>query len=98
MCFGVTALVPRTRSSHHNYRESDCELRVQSGTRIIDLLVSFDSEVRGVLQARANFGIGTLEPTRGVILKERARRISARVSKDYLLRLPWRRGSIDAVR
>jgi len=51
-----------------------------------------------VLQARANFGIGTLEPTRGVILKERARRISARVSKDYLLRLPWRRGSIDAVR
>src|ERR1700724_2374443 len=39
-------LVPRTRSSHHNCRESDCELRVQSGTRIIDLLVSFDSEVR----------------------------------------------------
>src|SRR6202040_518979 len=30
----------------HNYRESDCELRGQSGTRIIDLLVSFDSEVR----------------------------------------------------
>jgi succinate dehydrogenase/fumarate reductase flavoprotein subunit len=39
-------LVPRTRSSHHNCRESDCELRVQSGTRIIELLVSFDSEVR----------------------------------------------------
>jgi hypothetical protein len=39
-------LVPRTRSSHHNCRESDCELRVQSGTRIIGLLVSFDSEVR----------------------------------------------------
>src|SRR5262249_9843542 len=39
-------LVPRTRSSHDNCRESDCELRVQSGTRIIDLLVSFDSEVR----------------------------------------------------
>src|ERR1700730_14331393 len=29
-------LVPRTRSSHHNCRESDCELRVQSGTRIIE--------------------------------------------------------------
>ena len=27
-------------------RESDCELRVQSGTRIITLLVSFDSEAR----------------------------------------------------
>src|SRR5215813_5842399 len=40
------ALVPRTRSLHHNCRESDCELRVQSGTRIIELLVSFDSEVR----------------------------------------------------
>src|ERR1700756_3434653 len=40
------ALVPRTRSSHHNCRESGCELRVQSGTRIIELLVSFDSEVR----------------------------------------------------
>jgi hypothetical protein len=39
-------LVPRTRSSHHNCRESDCELRVQSGTRIIELLASFDSEVR----------------------------------------------------
>src|SRR5262249_12913347 len=39
-------LVPRTRSSHHYCRESDCELRVQSGTRIIELLVSFDSEVR----------------------------------------------------
>src|ERR1700730_2407470 len=39
-------LVPRTRSSHRNCRESDCELRVQSGTRIIELLVSFDSAVR----------------------------------------------------
>jgi len=29
-----------------NCRHSDCELRVQSGTRIIELLVSFDSEVR----------------------------------------------------
>src|SRR5215471_13011227 len=48
------ALVPRTRSSHHNCRESDCELRVQSGTRIIDLLVSFDSEVR--FGARGKFG------------------------------------------
>src|SRR5262249_60612087 len=39
-------LVPRTRSSHHHCRESGCELRVQSGTRIIRFLVSFDSEVR----------------------------------------------------
>ena len=43
---GDPALVPRTRSSHHNCRESDCELQAQSGTRIIELLVSFDSEVR----------------------------------------------------
>jgi hypothetical protein len=27
-------LVPRTGSSHHNCRESDCELRVQSGTNL----------------------------------------------------------------
>jgi hypothetical protein len=39
-----------------------------------------------------------LEPTPGVILKGRVRRIGARVAKDYLLRLPWRRGSTDAVR
>src|SRR5690349_20073038 len=44
--FDAVTLVPRTRSSHHNCRETDCELRVQSGTRIIELLVSFDSEVR----------------------------------------------------
>src|SRR5262249_11755350 len=44
--FSGYRLVPRTRSSHHYCRESDCELRVQSGTRIIKLLVSFDSEVR----------------------------------------------------
>jgi hypothetical protein len=43
---GQRDLVPRTRSSHHNCRESECELRVQSGTRIIELLVSYDSEVR----------------------------------------------------
>ena len=34
------------RSSHHTCRESGCALRVQSGTRIIGLLVPFDSEVR----------------------------------------------------
>ena len=44
--YTYNSLVPRTRSSHHNCRESDCELRVQSGTGIIGLLVSFDSEVR----------------------------------------------------
>ena len=38
--------VPRTRRSHPNCRESNCDLRVQSGTRIKELLVSFDSEVR----------------------------------------------------
>src|SRR5262249_44231203 len=43
---GSGTLVPRTRSSHHNCRKLDCELRVQSGTRIIELQVSYDSEVR----------------------------------------------------
>src|SRR5690242_15194104 len=57
----VPRLVPRTRSSHHNCRESGCELRVQSGTRIIELL-PFDSEVRKRVcpQNDANFGIGAL--------------------------------------
>src|SRR5215470_11946976 len=43
-------------------RESECELRVQSGTRIIDLLVSCDSEVRyrACGKLRRTFGIGTL--------------------------------------
>src|SRR5690242_8506497 len=55
-------LVPRTRSSHRSRRESGCELRVQSGTRIIELLVPFDSEVRKRVcsQNDANFGIGAL--------------------------------------
>ena len=39
-------LVPRTRSSHSIAAKFGCELRVQSGTRIIELRVSFDSEVR----------------------------------------------------
>src|SRR5437660_1526162 len=47
-------LVPRTRSSHYNCRESGCELRVQSGTRNIKLLVSFDSEAR--IRCAARFG------------------------------------------
>jgi uncharacterized membrane protein YfcA len=56
-------LVPRTRSSHHNCRESDCELRVQSGTRIIKMasVLRFRSSLRSVRQTRANFGIGTLK-------------------------------------
>src|SRR5262249_50047529 len=44
--WGHDPVVPRTRSSNQNCRESDCELRVQSGTTIIELLVSYDSEVR----------------------------------------------------
>src|ERR1043166_6941790 len=57
---GMTASVPRSLSSarkallsnalspssHYNSLESGCELRVQRGTRVIMLLVSFDSEVR----------------------------------------------------
>src|SRR5262249_10391377 len=55
-------LVPRTRSSHNNRCESGCELRVQSGTRIIDLTsaLRFRSSHQSVRQGRANFGIGAL--------------------------------------
>src|SRR5262249_54752701 len=55
-------LVPRTRSSHQNCRESSCELRVQSGTRIITFasVLRFRSSHRSMPQAQANFGIGTL--------------------------------------
>jgi tripartite-type tricarboxylate transporter receptor subunit TctC len=51
-----------------------CELRVQSGTRIIDLLVSFDSEVRvgACCKVMANFGIGTLAGNIGSELVARA--------------------------
>src|ERR1043166_700903 len=53
------ALVPRTRSSHHACCKSDCELRVQSGTSLIEFLVSlgFRSSLRSVRQTGANFGM-----------------------------------------
>jgi hypothetical protein len=56
------ALVPRTRSSHASCCKSGCELRVQRGTRIIELLVSlrFRSSHQRSPQRLANFGIGTL--------------------------------------
>src|SRR5436190_6118883 len=55
-------LVPRTRSSRIPCREFDRELRVQRGTRIIELLVVLDSEgrKRGCRTNDANFGIGPL--------------------------------------
>jgi hypothetical protein len=39
-------LVPRTRSSHNIAANAVANFGFKSGTRIIDLLVSFDSEVR----------------------------------------------------
>src|SRR5262245_61880951 len=58
-------LVPRTRSSHDFAASAFANFGFKSGTRIIELLVSFDSEVRktSVLQDGANFGIGTLAQT-----------------------------------
>src|SRR5262249_43055511 len=44
--FGVAGTGAANPKVAHNCRESECELRVQSGTRIIELLVSRDSEVR----------------------------------------------------
>src|SRR5213596_3035166 len=59
-----SCLVPRTRSSRILCRAFDRELRVQRGTRIIELLVVLDSEVRkrGCRTNDANFGIGPLVP------------------------------------
>src|SRR5262249_32523198 len=55
-------------------RWSDCELRVQSGTRIIELPVSrFRSSHRSVRPTQANFGIGTLAPYDGPISGHRSR-------------------------
>src|SRR5437016_3800822 len=65
--FGIGTLVPRTRSSRILCREFDRELRVQRGTRITELLVVLDSEVRkrGCRTNDANFGIGPLVRLRG---------------------------------
>src|SRR5436305_5285814 len=59
-------LVPRTRSSRISCREFDRELRVQRGTRIIELLVVLDSEVRkrGCRTNDANFGNRTTSSRR----------------------------------
>jgi hypothetical protein len=74
----------RFRSPHHSRGEFDisaftrvfdalCELLNQGHTRIKELLVSFDSEVRigGPLRNGTNFGIGTLASIRA----QKARRI-----------------------
>ena len=55
-------LVPQTRSSRTPCGKGDRELRVQRGTRFIELLVvlRFRSLHRIVPQAVANFGIGPL--------------------------------------
>src|SRR5438046_5199384 len=60
----IGTLVPRTRSSHTPCRKLDSELRVQRGTRIIELLVSlgFRSSHESIPRGCTNFGIGTLVP------------------------------------
>jgi hypothetical protein len=59
--------VPRTRSSHPLAANPIANFGFKRGTRIIELLVSLDSEVRmgSLPQVRANFGIGTLGPEHG---------------------------------
>ena len=56
------ALVPRTRSSHHIAASTVANFGFKSGTRIIDLLVSFSIPkfAQWARQMLANFGIGTL--------------------------------------
>src|ERR1041385_7423081 len=89
-------LVPRTRSSHHNCRESGCELRVQSGTRIIELLVSFDSEVRYERAANSgelrNRALAVLRVPAGAILElnltSGVRSLEIRSSSNLGIRIP----------
>jgi tripartite-type tricarboxylate transporter receptor subunit TctC len=58
----MRVLVPRTRSSHHIAAGTVANFGFKSGTRIIDLLVSFSIPklARWSQQMLANFGIGTL--------------------------------------
>jgi tripartite-type tricarboxylate transporter receptor subunit TctC len=58
----MPGLVPRTRSSRTLCGKHDRELRVQRGTRIIELLVvlRFRSSYPNVLRVLTNFGIGPL--------------------------------------
>src|SRR5215831_17342335 len=55
-------LVPRTRSSRTLRGKSDRELRVQRGTRTMELLVAlrFRSSYLNALRVLTNFGIGPL--------------------------------------
>ena len=57
-----TALVPRTRSSHHIAAGTVANFGFKSGTRIIVFLVSFSIPkfAQKSRQMLANFGIGTL--------------------------------------
>src|SRR5215470_11587846 len=59
-----TILVPRTRSSRSAGGKSVRELRVQRGTRIMELLVvlGFRSSSPNVPRVLTNFGIGPLVP------------------------------------
>src|ERR1043166_9070350 len=63
-CMEPGRLVPQTRSSHHNCPASDCELRVQNGTRInrFASVLRFRSSLPSEPPVPANFGIGTLAP------------------------------------
>src|SRR5205807_6955151 len=75
-------LVPRTRSSHHFSAGTVANFGFKSGTRIIDLLVSFSIPKFAQRSRRmlANFGIGTL------ILARKRRAIDRSASRR---RSPW---------
>src|SRR5262249_20189798 len=65
-------LVPRTRSSPNIAAGCVANFGFKSGTRIIELLVSFDSEVRlrACCKVVANFGIGTLADRGGTNVQD----------------------------
>jgi|SRR5215472_3169747 len=67
------ALVPRTRSSHDFSASTFANFGFESGTRIIDLLVSFSIPkfAQRSLRMPANFGIGTLARRRPALARTR---------------------------
>jgi tripartite-type tricarboxylate transporter receptor subunit TctC len=70
MTHNVLSLVPRTRSSRTSCGICDRELRVQRGTRVIELLVvlRFRSSYLNLPRVLTNFGIGPLAAVAAFLL------------------------------
>jgi tripartite-type tricarboxylate transporter receptor subunit TctC len=96
MTHNVPSLVPRTRSSRTPCGTCDRELRVQRGTRVIELLVilRFRSSCLNVLRVLTNFGIGPLAAVAAFLLAILAAPASAQdyPSRPITLIVPYAAG------